>query len=116
MSGFSIPAPASAMVSVNETYIEHGSIHIIRVSPNQKFRASLHGQPLLLTARTCVPASVCTLTGLLPRVATYFPPFWETGCSLDCVKVLCILRDLCVSVSGNHTCSTTPPFDPPWAL
>ena len=52
MSGFSIPNPSRAMVNVNEVYIEHGSIHIIRVSPNQKFRASLHGLPLLLTART----------------------------------------------------------------
>ena len=36
------------MVSVNDVYIEHGVIHIVRVSPYQKFKALQHG------ARACV--------------------------------------------------------------
>lgn len=37
------------MVSVNDVYIEHGVIHIVRVSPYQKFKALQHG------ARPCRP-------------------------------------------------------------
>ena len=33
-------------------FVVVGSIHILRVAPNQKFRALLHGVPILLTART----------------------------------------------------------------
>ena len=32
-------------------YIEHGIIHIVRVSPNQKFKGLLHGQPIILESR-----------------------------------------------------------------
>ena len=39
------------MVSINDVYIEHGIIHIVRVAPNQKFKALLHGQPIILESR-----------------------------------------------------------------
>jgi len=52
VSGFSIPDAATAMVSINDVYIEHGVIHIVRVSPYQKFKALLHGHPIILNART----------------------------------------------------------------
>ncbi len=51
VSGFSIPDGDRSMVSINEVYIEHGIIHIVRVAPNQKFKALLHGQPIILESR-----------------------------------------------------------------
>ncbi len=51
VSGFSIPDGARSMVSINEPYLEHGIIHIVRVSPSQKFKALLHGHPIILESR-----------------------------------------------------------------
>lgn len=54
VAGFSVPSPATALVNVNEVYIEHGIIHIIRVSPNQKFKAMLQVcEPLFLFFACC---------------------------------------------------------------
>ena len=53
VSGFSISEDdrSGAMVSVNDVYIEHGIIHIVRVGPHQKFKALLQGQPIILESR-----------------------------------------------------------------
>ncbi len=70
VAGFSIVGNAdAAMVNVNDPYIRHGIIHIVRVSPNQKFKAMLHGQvcrlPLLL-----VFALVCFFSCMVARPLT----------------------------------------------
>jgi hypothetical protein len=51
VAGFSIPNPASAFVNVNEVYIEHGVIHIIRVAPHQMFKAMIQGQAVVFESR-----------------------------------------------------------------
>lgn len=52
VSGFSIPSPASAFVNVNEPFIQHGVLHVIRVSPGQMFKAMLNSNAILLPSRT----------------------------------------------------------------
>lgn len=39
------------MVSITEPYLEHLTIHIVRVSPYQKFKAFIGGHPVLLNPR-----------------------------------------------------------------